>query len=417
MNSLKSIITAALLLAASAPVYADCAADASVRDVTNSYKQGQNAEKAGDLRAAFGHYVAAQEYTCDPNPVARAAAERAAGLSRPLAQAAIAKGDHAAAFDFYEGGGQFRDADRALITWTEARPDDPALYTKAAKHFEYRASGAFRENESVRLSVTGKYELDPALPAHVRGMPLRGVERALAAEAKAFDEKYLQQRLALSQSRPENPLDSAALQKYTASAQALQKSHPRDIFEESRDALELVRKWGLATTDSGEERQFEQRRQERALARVAALTGKYAAAPDLLKEAVDYVAYTDATGEARTARAVQIRSQSEKLGDAAMAQQKLMLADDYYAIAGAEDKARRAREQLNARMQQQMQPGIDAARKAAEDMAASYADPAKVAAMQQQAREMQRQMQETAAAGRSPAAQKSRDDFAKELGL
>ncbi len=417
MKSLKFIFAAALLLAASAPVYADCAADASVRDVTNSFSKGQNAEKDGDLRAAFGHYVAAQEYTCDPNPVARAAAERAAQLSGPLAQAALAKGDHAAAFEFYEGGGRFRDADRALVAWTDAMPDDPALYTRAARHFEYRASEAFRENESVRLSVTGKYELDPTLPARVRGMPQRGVERALAAEAKAFDEKYLQQRLALSQSRPESPLDSAALQKYTASAQALQRNYPRDGFEASRDALELVRKWGLATMDPQEERQFEQRRQERALARVAALTGQYAAAPDLLKEAVDYVAYAEATDEGRTARAVKIRSQAEKLGDTAMAQQKLMLADEYFAIAGAEEKSRRAKERLNASLQQQMQPGIDAARKAAEDMAASFADPAKVAALQQQAREMQRQLQESAAAGRGPAARKSSDDLARELGL
>ena len=64
-----------------------------------------------------------------------------------------------------------------------------------------------------------------------------------------------------------------------------------------------------------------------------------------------------------------------------------------------------------------MQPAIDEARKNAEAMAATFADPAKVAAMQQQAREMQRQMEESAAARRTPAAQKSRDDLAKELGL
>lgn len=417
MKSLKSIVAASLLLAASAPGYADCAADATVRDVRESFALGQKAERAGDLRAAFGHFVAAQEYTCEPNPVAAAAAARAAALSRPLAQAAGAKGDHAAAFDFYERGGHFRDADRALMAWTDAKPDDPELYLRAVKHFEYRASTAFPENESVRLAVTGSYGPDSSFLARVRGMPTRGVERALIAEATAFDDNYLQQRLALAQSRPENLLDSTARQKYIASAQALHARHPGDALSESRKALDLVRQWRLATTDPEEARLFDRRREERANVRVTALTGKYAGAPDLLAAAEDYLVHAGSTDEARARRASGIRSQAEKLGDAALAKQKLMLAGDYYAAARAEDKARRVQEQLNARAQQQLQPAIDSARQAAQDLAAGFSDPAQVAAMQQQAREMQRRLQESAAAGRKPAAQKSSEDLAKELGM
>lgn len=417
MKTVSSLIAAVLLCAGAGLAHADCAADATVREVTASFAKGEQAEKAGDTKAALGHYVAAQEYTCDPNPVAGKAAARAAAIAKPLGDAAAAKGNHEAAFDFYQRGGHFRAADKALIDWTAARPDDPELYDKARQHFEYRASPAFQQNEKVRIGVTGAYSLDASFMTRVKNMPTAGVERALLAEAAAFQDTYLQKRVALVQSRPEDPLDVAGQQQYVARAQALAAQFPRDHLRESRDALELVRRWGVKTVNAGEREAFERRMQERAQTRIAALTQKYPADPGLLEAATDYVTYLAGESAGKDARIVAIKSQAEKLGDAAAAKQHLMLAAEYYGVAGADAKAQRANEQLRVMAQSRMQPAIDAARRDAEALAAQFADPAKRAELQRQAQEAQRAMQESAKAKRTPAAKQSDDDLARQLGM
>lgn len=417
MKPVSTVIAALLLLAGADLAQADCAADATVRDVTASFAKGQKAEQSGDAKAALGHYVAAQEYTCDPNPVASQAAERAAAIARPLGDAAVAKGNHESAFDYYERGGLFKAADKALIDWTAARPDDPALYDKARQHFEYRASPAFQENEKARLAVTGAYSLDSSFVTRVRNMPAAGVERALQDEAAAFQDAYLQKRVALVHSRPEDPLDVAGQQQYLARARALAAQFPQDPLGKSRDSLELVQSWASKSANAGEPEAFARRVQERAQIRVTALTQKYAADPQLLEAATDYVSYLPGDSSARDARVVAIKAQAEKLGDAAAGKQQLMLAAEYYGVAGADAKAQRANEQLQALAQSRMQPSMDAARKNAEAMAAQFADPAKRAELQRQAQEMQRQMQESAASKQTPAAKQSQDDLAKQLGM
>lgn len=417
MKSMHTLFAATMLLAASAPGFADCAAEASVRDVTEAFAKGQKAEKAGDTRTAFEHFVVAQEYTCEVNPVAGSAAARAAALSKPLAETATAKGDREAAFDLLERGGHFQAADQALLAWADANPDDANLYLKSVQHFEYRTSPAFSENEVARLKVTGKYTVDNGLVERVRGMPKRGVDRALDAETAAFDEQHLRQRLALVQSRPENLLDEEARKQYTSSAQALQARHPGDALSESRTALDRVRQWSQAAGNAGERRAFDKRLMERANLRITALTGPYAGAPDLLAGASDYLTFLALDDRARAGREAAIRIQAERLGDTAMARDKLLLASDYFAVARADDKARIAQERFNARQQQQMRPAIDAARRDAQELAASFGDAAQIEAMQKQAREMQRKIQESKATGRKPAEQKSRDELAKELGM
>jgi hypothetical protein len=417
MKTFKALLVSSLLLGVAGQAVADCAADATVRDVNTAFAKGQKADKAGNAKSALNFYVEAQAYTCDPNPVAAAAAGRAAALAKPLGDAASAKGDHRAAFESFENGGHFKDADRALIAWTSAQPDDPELYEKARVHFDSRASASFRENEKTRLAITGAYSLDSSFVARVKSMPTTGVERALQAEARAFNDAYLQKRLELVQSRPENPLDTAATQQYLTKAQALQKQFPKDALGESQQALELVRRWGVKTTNVSESAAFERRRNERAQVRVTALTSKYAAAPDLLGAAKDYLSHLEGGSEAAAPRLAKIRSLAEKHGDAAANKQKLMLAVDYYRVAGADAKAERANEQMQARAQQQMQPAIDAAKRDAAAMAESFGNPEQIEAMKRQAEAMQRQLRESAAAKQTPAAKKSRDDLAKELGM
>ncbi len=410
-----AFLTLVMTSLVSCDVLADCAADATVADVRAAYVRGQQKEKAGDLRGALGAYVSAQQYTCELNPVDADAARRAAALSKPLAEAATARGDSAGAFELYEMGGHFAAADRALIAWTAAQPDDPSLYAKARQHFNYRTLPAFAENEELRLLATGSYRADPKHLAAVKAIPARGVERALAAEAAAFDETYLVAYQALVRSRPENVTDMAAVQQFTARAQAFQAAHPRDALRESMQALDRVRAWE-AQVDNVAATAFGRLRVERAGARAGRLATQYADTPALLEHALDYLAHGTGDTAAREPALARLRLQAEGLGDGAAARQAFQLAIEYYGIARADAKAERMRAQQQARAQQQIQPAMAAMQRDAEALKAQFADPQKVAEMQRQAQEAQRALQADAKK-RKPAARRSADDLEAELGM
>lgn len=414
---LPSLLIASLGLLGASRAMADCGASATIKDVRRAHATGQKLEQSGDRAGALAAYVAAQEYTCEPNPVAADAARRAAAVARPLGDAARTRGAHAEAYDYYERGGHFTDADRALGQWIAAQPDDPELYWKALKHVEYRSLDAFRSNEQARLAVTGAYSLDPALAARVKAMPEQGAQRALQAEAAAFNEAFLQEHVALIQARPDNPADIAGQQRWLARAQAVQARHQRDYLRESRAALERLRQWGVKSVNAGEPEAFARRRAERAQARVQLLTQKYAGAPDLLDAATDYVTYVTSESEAQAPQTAKIRRQAEQLGDAASARKRFQLAIDYYGVAGADAKADRAREQMQAWAREQMQPTIDAMQRDAQAMAAQFKDPARVEELKRQAAEAQRSLQQSAQKRDPAAARKSKDELASELGL
>lgn len=416
-QAIKSLIIAALGLLGASRALADCGASATIKDVRRAHASGQKLEQSGDRSGALAAYVAAQEYTCEPNPVAADAARRAAALAKPLGDAARARGAHAEAYDFYERGGHFAEADRALGQWIAAQPDDPELYWKAHKHVEYRMLDAFRSNEQTRLAVTGPYTLDASLAARIKAMPEQGAQRALQAEATAFSEAFLQERVALIQARPDNPADFAAQQRWLARVQAAQARDSRDHLADSRAALERLRQWGVKSVNPGEPASFDRRRAERAQARVQALTQKFAGAPEMLEAAGDYVALVTLDHEAQQPQAAKIRRQAEQLGDAASARKRYQLAIDYYDVAGADDKAQRAREQLQAFARDQMQPTIDAMKRDAEALAAQFKDPARVEELKRQAAEAQRAVQQSQQQRNGAAARKSKDDLANELGL
>jgi hypothetical protein len=418
MKRIASFALAAAGLLFTGNVLADCAADATVADVRAAYARGQQREKAGDARGALGAYVSAQQYTCELNPVDADAARRAAALARPLGDAAKARGDHAGAFELYEMGGHFAAADGALIAWAGTQPDDVSLYAKVRQHFSYRTLPAFAANEELRLLVTGAYQADPRHLALVKAMPVRGVERALADEATAFDEQYLAAYQALIRSRPENLTDFAAVQQFTARAQAFQAQHPRDALEASLDALQRVQAWEREV-DPKLAASLAKFRVERAASRATLLTSKYADTPRLLEQALDYLGHGTGDSAAREPALVKVRRQAEGLGDTAAARQSFELAIEYYGIARADAKADRIRAQRQAQAQQQMQPAILAMQRDAEALKAQFSDPQKVAEMQRQALEAQRAIQAgaTAKPRNTSSNSKSADALAAELGM
>jgi hypothetical protein len=422
MKRMATLLLAATGILTTGKALADCAADATVADVRAAHARGQQREKAGDARGALGAYVTAQQYTCDPNPVEADAARRAAALAKPLADAAKARGDHAAAFELYQMGGHFAAADSELLGWAAAQPDDPALYGRVRQHFSYRAEPAFAANEKLRLQVTGTYQPDPRHLALVKAMPVHGVERALADEATAFDERYLTAYQALIRSRPEAITDFAALQHFTARAQAFQAQYPRDALRDSLQALQRVQAWERET-EPGIAATLAKHRSERATGRVALLTGKYADTPKLFESAVDYLGLVAGDSAAREPALRQVRQQAEQLGDKAAQRQSIELAIEYYGIARADSKAERLRVQRQALAQQQMQPAIEAMQRDAAAIQAQFADPQKVAEMKRQALEAQRALQAGAqnrgntSARKSTETRRTTDAMAADLGM
>ena len=163
-------------------------------------------------------------------------------------------------------------------------------------------------------------------------------------------------------------------------------------------------------------------RAERATARAALLTSKYADTPKLMESALDFLGLGAGDSAAREPGLQQVRRQAEQLGDKAAARQSIELAIEYYGIAGAEAKSSRLRTQRQALAQQQMQPAIEAMQRDAAAIQARFADPQQVAEMKRQALEAQRALQADAqkrgtSKRNSTEARQSTDAMAAELGM
>lgn len=399
---------------------ADCGASGTLEATRYAYANGQKLERAGDNAGAFSAYMAAQEMTCEANPVEAPAAQRAAALALSLGAAAEKKGDYTKAFDFYDNGGHYAAADRALMASVRAKPDDPAMFTKAREILEYRALPSFQINYKIRLRATAAYQLDPKLLAELLAMPAKGAQRAFQAEAAAFNEEYLRGYVAQVQSRPDDPTDFAATQAWMNSQQSFSQKwsrySPNDPLKAALEALSLVHSWSVATTDQALGEKLATQRNQRLEQRVAALTKSYAGAPELLATAVTWQLAIHTDDAVTRARVAAIKSQAAQLGNAASAKQRYGLAADYYEVADEDAKAQAARDTQQQLAMNKMQPQIDQMKQQAAQMQKAFSDPAKVQAMKDQAlaakKSLQQQQQTNAKANAKRA-----DDLEKELSL
>lgn len=417
-SSISIAIVALLGLTVASDVLADCAADSTVQETQQRYAKAQKLEAAGDLAGAFAAYVGAQDYTCDSNPVEAPAAARAAPLALKLGAAAEQSKNFEKAFQIYDDGGQYAAAERALMAWVRANPDNPSVFGRAREAFDYRASPAFAANNKARLAVTGAYQPNAQNIAEVQAMPAKGAERAFQKEAAAFNEEYLRGYVQQIQSRPDDPSDMAATQAWTNThtvfLQRWQKSG--DPLEISRDALSLVHSWSSATSDEALAAKIATRRNQVLEQRAATLAKTYAGAPEFLTAAIDYQMDVQADEAVKQSRAESIRTQANQLGDAANGKQRYILAAQYFRVAGQDAKAQAAQDAYQKSVMNRMQPQIDQMRQQAEQMQKEFSDPAKVDAMRQQALAMQKSLQEQQQANAKNKGKKA-DELEKELGL
>jgi trimeric autotransporter adhesin len=417
----RLLAAGAIVAATVSPAFADCPVTAQeTRETLAAFPAAQAADRAGRTKEALALYVKAQGFLCDGNPNAADAARRAAALALPLATSAEKEGHLADAFDLYEQGGHYAAADKALMALLRRSPDDVALVGRHIRHFQQRSVPSFAVNHANEIRAAGPYAPDAALRRELEAMPAQGVERALASEAVAFDEQYLAERLRLLQGRPEpSPANLDAMQAAMRAEEAFHRRWPADLVKQSQDLLSRARQWAALATDDGALRDStDARTLARAEQRAATLVGQYAGAPDLLEAAGNYYRGVDHLKPAAP-RVAQIGAQAATLGDQARAKGRLALALDYYRVAGADDRAAAVRAQQQQAALQQAQPEIDAARRAAEAMAAQYADPATVEAMRKEAAAAQAAVAQQKAATKPKSASREQEkaDLERELGL
>jgi hypothetical protein len=415
LTSIHLAIVAVIGTAISGSAFADCGG-ASVAEAKRAYAQAQTLESQGNKHAALGAYVQAQEYTCEKNPIEVDAAKRAAALALPLAAAAEQGGDFERAFRYYEDGAHYTKADSALMMHLRAQPDSPRAFENARSHFENRALPAFAENNAVRLKVTGAYQVSPKQVAEVLAMPPKGVERALQQEATAFNEAYLRETVQTIQSRPDSSADLAGMQRIMPTLQAHAQKWPNDLLKASRANLRTLREWGSVTRDAALASSVEKAYVQRIEHHVEALIQRYNGAPKFLDDAMDYQHMLFPETAQAEPRIAKVKALANKLGDEASAKQRLILASEYYDVAGNEAKAQAVRNQDKQNAMAKMQPSIDDMQRQAEALRAQYSDPAKVKAMQEQAAALRASMQQQQS-GAKRANQKSAAELEKELGL
>lgn len=410
----KTILVACVVAATLVTAFdakADCAG-ATVTEVRAAHDRAQAHERAGRLREALAAYADAQDYTCEANPVEVDAARRAAALSGPLAESALARDDFRTAAVLFELGGHYARADQAMINWVRR---DAEAYTAARELFGTRRLASFAENNRVRIAVTGPYRFDESLWTEIEAVPSREAGRALDAETRSFSERYLQQYVALIRSQPESPLDMAAYQRFQAAQLALTQKWQEDPLELSLEQLANAIRWALLVPDQTAGRQLEAAARSRHAARARILVDRYSGAPQLLERAMDYYrgSVPDSAIVAKELGAVrtlagQLAAQADEAGS-------LSLAASYYEVAEDSGRAQAVRDRQAQLARQQVQPTIDEAMRQAAAIQQAFSDPAQVEAMRQQALAAQRAMQEQAASQGTKASRA--EDLERELGM
>ncbi|SFR61890.1 hypothetical protein SAMN05216203_1837 [Marinobacter daqiaonensis] len=384
-------------------VSADCVGGITQAEARQHWNHAQALERSGRTTEAVVAYRQAQGYVCGgSNPVELEAAQMAAPLARDLGRSLEQKGrllsvdDNGkvavwGAFDWYETGGHFSDADRVLFAAARANPDDIGLFDRIRQHFIDRTLPSFLTNNRARLQAVGGYTLDRSIYDRVMAMPRQSFENALLAEDRAFDENWLRGFAALEGRRPENPTDIVAIQQAQMAEQTFIRKWPEDLMDRSLSLLEIARQWSLrAAPDPAVHKALVHRLNERAVARGDRLLEAYADTPALLDRAIEFYLRADAADRVAT-----VEKRAEQLGDANLADNRFTLAAEFYRISGNDGK------QEEATILGERQLGSQASSMAASYEAQAlqlqqmYSNPAMIEAMQKQAEEMMRQLQKS----------------------
>lgn len=318
-------------------VMADCVG-VSAAAVQQHFSHGEQQAAAGKLRNALDAYVLAQAYVCDGNKLEHTAASRAAAIAKQLAPNLEKTGKLQEAFEVYEAGGYFKEADRVMLAMLATSPDDYNLYSQALEHFNNHQQPAFLSNNRVRISVTGDYHADNAINNKLKQMPAAAVERLLKRESDVLPDEFLRDNAQLDVKIGEAATNPALLMQLQQEQVRLHARWGSDRIADSLHILDDARTWANRNPDLAQQQRGLNSVNARMIQRGDQLVKTYSTAPSLLEQAMNY--YRDAQAENQVAS---LKTTSHNLGESAMQKQHYMVAAKYFDLAEATEQSDEAR--------------------------------------------------------------------------
>ena len=415
---MKRLLPLALLALAigSAPVLADCVADLSVSEAQRAYQQGQTLEASGNLWDAINEYDRAQGYVCETggNPVAQQALAKAMALGTRQGKSEEQKGNlfndgkPAGAFQWYEKGARFADADHVLIAALKKSPDNMPVAAFAQEHFKLRGQDYFANNNRAAIALGGGYRLNPDYGPYVANLPTANIQRLLNSYQSLLPETYLQALAQLAQQKDAiKPGDQLAALKWQQASHAfVQQWHSGGGVggsDKQGDRLQAVRDlFGQAwqwTQQVGDYRAADRLRAQIDQARLAhaeRLLKSYTSTAALWESARDVYRDLDQTAQLKL-----LTQKAKAYADQAMAAGHYQRASEFYYLIEDYDNEQLARSKLDAQAEQVAQElQLGSAEQLAE-LQKLYGNPQKIQELQQQAINMQQQLEEQARQARA----------------
>ena len=414
---MKRFLPLALLALAigSAPVLADCVADLSVSEAKRAYQQGQALEAKGQLWEAINEYDRAQGYVCETggNPVAQQALVKAMALGTRQGKSEEQKGNlfndgkPIGAFQWYEKGARFADADHVLIAALKKAPDNMPVAAFAQEHFKLRAQDYFANNNRAAITLGGGYQLDPGYEPYVANLPTANIQRLLNSYQSLLPETYLQALAQLAQQKDAiKPGDQlAALKWQQASHEFVQHWHSSDTGTGGKqgDRLEAVRdlfaqawQWTQQVRDYRAADSLRAKIDQARLAHAERLLKSYTSTATLWESARDVYRDLDQSAQLNL-----LTQKAKTYADQAMTAGYYQRASEFYYLIEDYDNEQLARTKLEAQAAQvaQQLPMASAAQLA--ELQKLYSNPQHIQELQQQAINMQQQLEEQARQARA----------------
>lgn len=419
MNPTRLALIITLLVAAPAAL-ADCVADTTVAEAKLDYQQGAQLEARGDAMGALRAYEAAQGYVCEDggNPVAKAAAGKAAALAGKRGQQAEAQGHHYAsdnaspgAFQWYEAGGHYAAADRSLVAALRKNPQDLALSAFAQEHFQRRGEPYFLANHQLQISAAGPYTRDKTHAEFVAGLPISNIERLLKQAAGHVPDAYLKEWAALDHRQvTAKPHDIAASIQLQQQAGQFEQTWQSNRLDDTLKLFQQANSWTQQLRDHARAEQLRERIDRARILHADRLLAGYAGVPDVMQSALDAYQASDAQ-----AKVDATQRRAGQLADEAMKAQQYQRAARFYYLAEQYEQEQLANAQYQAEqdaMAEAMSSGYAAQ---AAQLRTRYSNPEQIQALQQKAMEMQKQLEQQSSG--QPGFEAETDALEQELGL
>ncbi len=330
---LQELVWALLLLLFISPwAWAECPSDAeNAAAARQAVADARQAEAAGELKLALSSYILARDYDCeDRSGVAGEALRRAVPVAQQLGEAARREGDLLFAYNYYELGGLFAAADAAMLERVSDPDTGIEALAEARAHFRRRIEPGFNRENRLQLAAAGAYVPRRENLAAVEATPAKAAKTLLTREAQWLTAEYLESYAQIARGRELNQPTAEQVARLDSRYPA---RYRQNRIDDSQSMLHLALLWSAEIKDARRQTITEQVRQ-RLIERGDQIISGYAHAPLMFMVAENY--YSLAGAEERIAA---MKLQARRQGDGERAAGNMGLALSFYLMADADDSA------------------------------------------------------------------------------